>query len=115
MLSREHLHLGVSRGKRIQRFMDSTEHRPTRQVQPGTVYRIIVRGRLDPSWSERLSGMQIIPVGDKGSAEMNTKLIGPVRDQAELTGVLNTLSGMRLALLSVQADEPETTNPSLDQ
>jgi len=64
-------------------------------------YRIRVRGFLDESWSERLGGMRITTDSrrDKGSV---TSLVGAMRDQAELSGVLNTLYELHLTLLSVE-------------
>lgn len=79
-----------------------TAHTQDRNTQPGTVYRIIVRGVLEASWSERVAGMKIVPVEDTGGLEKRTLLVGPVRDQAQLTGVLNTLYGLHCSLLSVE-------------
>ena len=68
-------------------------------------YRICVRGRLDASWSDRMAGLHITSGTDPGGAV--TTLEGPVRDPAELTGVLNTLSDLNMPLISVQS-LPET-------
>ncbi len=48
-----------------------------------TGYRIGVRGHLDPSWSEYFDGLTITqqPNGE-------TVIVGPVRDQAALFGIL---------------------------
>jgi hypothetical protein len=64
-------------------------------------YRIRVQGFLDESWSERLGGLRITTSsqGDQGRV---TALVGQVRDQAELAGVLNTLYELHLTLLSVE-------------
>lgn len=64
-------------------------------------YRIIVKGQLDASWSERLSDMAISVEGNAGSG-VTTTLIGPLNDQAALTGVLNTLYDLGLTLICVQ-------------
>ena len=68
--------------------------------RPGN-YRIRVQGSLDKSWSERLGGLRITTssLKDQGSV---TALVGQVRDQAELAGVLNTLYELHLTLLSVE-------------
>ena len=66
-----------------------------------TRYRICVRGQLDPSWSDRMAGLQITATtGPEGPL---TTLEGPVRDQSELTGVLDTLNDLNLTLVSVQS------------
>jgi len=64
-------------------------------------YRICVRGRLDPSWSDRMAGLRI--TSETGPEGPVTTLEGPVRDQAELAGVLATLSDLNLILVSVHS------------
>ena len=64
-------------------------------------YRILVHGSLDKSWSERLGGLRIAPSSTKGQGSV-TSLVGQVRDQAELAGVLDTLYELHLSLLSVE-------------
>ena len=64
-------------------------------------YRICVKGFLDDSWSVRFSGMSIsnqVP----GRISPMVALVGPVTDQAELAGVLNSLYEMHLPLVSVE-------------
>ena len=68
--------------------------------RPGN-YRIRVRGFLDESWSERLAGMYIT-TSKRGDPKKEVTLVGRMRDQAELSGVLNTLYEMHLPLLSVE-------------
>jgi hypothetical protein len=68
--------------------------------KPGN-YRIRVNDFLDESWSERLAGLRITSsiIGDEKPV---TVLVGQVRDQAELAGVLNTLYELHLTLLSAE-------------
>jgi hypothetical protein len=61
------------------------------------VYRIRVKGQLDPSWSDWLGGVTILPQGDD-----STLLVGPIADQAALQSILNKLYGMNLNLLSLE-------------
>jgi hypothetical protein len=61
------------------------------------VYRIRVKGQLDPSWSDWLGGFTILPQNDD-----STVLVGPIVDQAALQGILNKLYGMNLNLLSLE-------------
>lgn len=64
-------------------------------------YRIEVQGELLRNWSERIGAMQVLPpsaLENKGV----TVLQGRVSDQAELSGILNTLHELHLPLLSVQ-------------
>jgi hypothetical protein len=65
------------------------------------VYRILVQGTLDASWSDRLAGLQITSGRGDMAAEI-TALQGRIRDQAELAGVLNTLHDLHLPILSVE-------------
>jgi hypothetical protein len=68
--------------------------------RPGE-YRIRVLGFLDERWSERLGGLRITTSSLKDQ-ELVTVLVGQMRDQAELSGVLNTLYEYHLTLLSVE-------------
>ena len=64
-------------------------------------YQIRVRGCLDDRWSERLGGMTIRRI-DQVEGAPETSLVGWLPDQAALCGVLNTLYGLHLLLLSVE-------------
>jgi hypothetical protein len=62
------------------------------------VYTIIVQGKIDPTWSDRLEGMTI----SESSIDKNnpsTTLEGELIDQAALAGVLNTLYELHLPML----------------
>ena len=64
-------------------------------------YRICVKGFLDESWSNRFSGLRInnhVP----GRISPVTALVGTVRDQTELLGVLNSLYEMHMPLVSIE-------------
>jgi hypothetical protein len=65
------------------------------------IYCITVEGRLDDSWSDRLGGMTITR-SNHGTQGGVTTLVGRVRDQAELFGVLNTLYELHIPLLTVK-------------
>ena len=68
-------------------------------MQGPAVYRIRVRGRLEPEWSDRLEGMEIHNLRrDDGEAE--TVLEGRLMDQSALAGVLSALYNLRLPVLS---------------
>lgn len=62
----------------------------------GGFYEIYVKGQLDSRWSEWLEGLEVDLLE---SGEMI--LFGSIIDQAALIGVLNKLSHLNLALLSV--------------
>ena len=64
-------------------------------------YRIRVKGYLEDNWSDRLGGMVIKATGESEGARKIT-LVGRLADQAALFGVLNTLYGLHLPLLSVE-------------
>jgi hypothetical protein len=68
--------------------------------RPGN-YRIRFEGYLEKKWSVRLGGMSLTTskTGDHKSVSV---LEGPIRDQAELVGVLNALYDRHLTLLSVE-------------
>jgi hypothetical protein len=62
-----------------------------------TIYEIHVESQIDPSWSEWLEGMSIVPLPNG-----QTVLSGPVSDQAALHGLLNRIRDLNLILLYVE-------------
>ena len=64
-------------------------------------YRIRVQGHLDDSWSDRLGGMVLTRAFTADKQPM-TILIGRLRDQAALSGVMNALYGLHRPVLSVE-------------
>ncbi len=64
-------------------------------------YRIEVDGYLEKSMSNRLGGL-LISNHQREDQTMVTTLVGRVRDQAELTGVLNSLYELHLPILLVE-------------
>jgi len=69
-------------------------------------YRIVVLGALSPDWSERLAGMIITTSSQSGRASQTT-LVGSIRDQAELSEVLDTLYNLHLSILEVEKLEED--------
>ena len=65
------------------------------------VYRIRILGSIPASWSDRVQGM-IITVDAPSADPPVTTLVGELGDQASLIGVLDTLYGLRLPVLSVE-------------
>jgi len=74
-------------------------------TDPG-VYRIRVKGRLESRWSGRVGGLSIATETPKGGS-VESVLVGPLPDQAALSGVLSTLYDLRLPLVSVECLESE--------
>jgi hypothetical protein len=71
-------------------------------------YRLCVKGFLDDSWSDRLSGFRISnQVSDGVSVVV---LTGRIKDQSELIGLLNGLYEMHLPLISVELLDDEEPN-----
>ena len=64
-------------------------------------YRIVVKGELGDTWSDRLAGMAI-SVSRSEAGSPRATLFGPLRDQAQLNGVLETLYGLHLPILRVE-------------
>lgn len=81
--------------------MRQSEHRKSYTFDRPGKYRIRVQGFLDKNWSERLAGLRIT-TDTRGDQKPVTTLVGQMRDQAELTGVLNALYQRHLTLLSVE-------------
>jgi hypothetical protein len=81
--------------------MPKSESKKTHTFDRPGKYRICALGYLDESWSERLGGLRIT-TSTRGDQKTVSTLIGQVRDQAELAGVLNSLYQRHLTLLSVE-------------
>jgi hypothetical protein len=64
-------------------------------------YRIEVEGVLDEIWADSLAGMRISS-RQRADQSTVTTLTGLLRDQAELSGVLNGLYELHLPILSVK-------------
>jgi hypothetical protein len=60
---------------------------------------IRVKGKLDRNWADWFGGLAIAH-----TLQGETVLTGPVRDQAELRGVLFRLTDLGLALVSLDTD-----------
>jgi hypothetical protein len=71
------------------------------------MYRICVRGRITPNWSDRFDGMKITTTATADGLVVTT-LVGVLADQSALVGVINSLHDLRLAMLCVEclADVP---------
>ena len=64
------------------------------------IYKIIVDGVLNESFSMRLPEMQI-KVSRDNRKKPFTSLIGEIKDQAALSGILNSLYDMQHVVISV--------------
>lgn len=65
------------------------------------VYRIRVRGRMDPEWSKYFQGMTVSVFEEKDQKAF-TELSGLLADQAALMGVLEQIYNRNIPLLSVE-------------
>ncbi len=71
-------------------------------------YRIRVLGEVEAAWSDRLDSMEIA-IDRSREGEPVTTLVGPLPDQAALSGVLETLYELHLRVLEVTClDEQES-------
>jgi hypothetical protein len=78
----------------------SGEHKnSTPKINLPAIYKIKVQGKLSGSWSDSLSGMNITSYKQDGNV---TTLVGNLRDQAALAGVLQTLYELRFPILLVE-------------
>jgi hypothetical protein len=60
-----------------------------------------VLGRIDPTWSDQIGGMQIYPIIVDEDPPVTT-IEGVLIDQAALAGVLNTLYELHLTVILVE-------------
>jgi hypothetical protein len=68
----------------------------------GSRYRIVLRGRLDDRFESAFDGMTLEP------GQSQTVLVGDVRDQAHLYGLLDRLRDFGIDLVAV---EPADSQP----
>ena len=73
-------------------------------VYEPAIYRICVRGRITPSWSDRFDGMTITTTV-RTDGQVVTTLVGVLADQSALVGVINSLHDLRLVVLCVECLE----------
>ena len=85
-------------------FMVSTPPRNPTPFDCPVTYQIIVEGRIDPTWSDRLEGMLICQATLDANPQVTT-LQGELNDQTALAGVLNTLYELHLPVISVMRME----------
>ena len=69
---------------------------------PGDAYRITVKGTLDDGWSPWFDGLRITR-----DANGDTALVGKVRDQAALHGLLAKIRDLGLTLIAVEPQPSE--------
>ena len=83
--------------------MNSADNLNKKRIKLWTpaTYRIEVEGHLNESRSDCLAGMRIT-VRKRLDQTTMTTLVGRLKDQAELSGVLNSLYDLRLSILKVE-------------
>ena len=88
--------------------MQSESNGKSSNFSTPATYSIHVEGLLDESWSERLAGMYVKTIKGKNLPPV-TILSGPLKDQAELLGVLNALYNIGKSLIAFERlDTPWT-------
>lgn len=70
-------------------------------IDSSATYCIKIQGCLEEIWSDRLGGMKIT-MNIEVYKDPVTTLIGKLKDQSELIGVLNGLYELRMPLLSLE-------------
>lgn len=77
---------------------------------PSAPYEICLKGHLDTRWSDWFDGLTI-SIEDTG----NTRLIGPIADQAALHGLLAKIRDLGLPLISLtRVSSPQETAPKTE-
>ena len=81
------------------------------KIWASATYHIAVDGEVGKSWSEHFGNMRITTRTRKDNSIVSI-LVGRVRDQAELSGLLNSLYERHLPILSVDLLEDDGSNRS---
>ena len=72
-----------------------------RPSEPVRCYEIKCKGHLDDHWAAWFHGCSLTQEDDG-----TTTLVGPIRDQAELFGLLNKVRDLSFSVISVNEIEP---------
>ena len=80
------------------------EHLPR---QPAAIYRLRVAGVIPSGWQDRLGCLRVVQE-ERTESPTTTTLMGAIKDQADLIGVINTLHQLHLSLLLVEAVDLES-------
>jgi hypothetical protein len=82
--------------------LTSALHKEIKFSQPG-IYHILVFGNVPSDLLDYFEG-EVEEVTQHSNGNVEVSLIIHVRDQAELTGLINMIYNFRLVLLSVKVD-----------
>ncbi|MDZ7581730.1 MAG: hypothetical protein U5R30_14325 [Deltaproteobacteria bacterium] len=85
--------------------MSDTQPNENLTFETPAVYRIRVKGHIDDSLSDQLGGL-IITRAFTADKHPMTILVGQLKDQAALSGVLNEIYELHLPLLTVESLSP---------
>ena len=85
----------------------SNESKPIIEPRQPLIYEIRIKGHLDQQWTEWFEGLTIT-LEDNG----DTRLTGPVVDQAALHGLLRKVRDLGMPLLSVDSVKPDPEDAS---
>ena len=83
--------------------MDIQDNPPQAWFDSPSIYRIVVKGRLDPSWAEWFDGLTLTTHEADGT--VFTNLTGEVPDQGALHGLLARVRDLGLPLIEVHRVE----------
>ncbi len=78
----------------------SRQDAPAIDFSGPATYRIVVQGAVSEEWRTRLGGLAMATTCRPGEVARTT-FLGRIQDQAELSGVLDTLYGLHLPILVV--------------
>lgn len=81
--------------------MTNKELKKRLTIDSSATYKIKIQGCLEDIWSDRLGGMKIT-MNIQVYHDPVTTLVGQLKDQSDLIGVLNGLYELRMPLLSFE-------------
>ena len=64
------------------------------------IYKIVIMGELEHQTAEQYWGMKITHIKNEGNKTIST-MIGMIRDQSELSGIIISLHDMHITVISV--------------
>jgi hypothetical protein len=78
------------------------------------LYRIVVQGNVSEHLADRL-GQMVITATARVDQREQTTLTGPIQDQAELFGLLDTLHGLHIPIIRVEVVSDRDPSPNQDK
>ena len=94
-------------------WINAVETKTSKQPKESSLYRLVVQGELNDSWSEWLGEVSFESI-NRIHASSQTTIFSEIPDQAALRGLINKIWDLNLTLISVNRQE-KTSNGGINE